>query len=480
MTPFPLPSGALNYLDRNQYIHNMEIVSFLEGPQTAGGEPLMAMWARGNQRLLPAGEAWVDISDPRNPSEIRVSGAEVGGCIAHNTRLGRWLMLTDAGQPNTVPFPEYPYGQYHESYRRRAESYTGLRGIRVYDITDPTSPNLLSEFSTGEKGGGTHMNFYDGGRYAYLDASWSDQLRMEDVGRPVSAAMMIVDLNDPENIAEVARWHFPGQIFGEEDDLYDRYWWAGSKMAWSSSHGGPVVPVRVEDGGRLGYAGFGHYGMVVFDLSDIRNPREIGVARWDFEPLGGIPYHTVYPVIAPSGHPLENIVLGIPEPLIPDCREPYKAQQVIDVSDPTDPRIVGLFPRPTPPEEAPYEDFCLSRGRFGTHNIQCWVAPGTSQPEIVVTTWFNAGVRVHDISDPAQPREVAYFIPPRGGEMDDYRSWRRGDTETVFVEWDRNLIWVGTHAGSYCLSCPALGAPVLRPQVIDHWTRPHLNAGWDD
>ncbi len=63
--------------------------------------------------------------------------------------------------------------------------------------------------------------------------------------------------------------------------------------------------------------------------------------------------------------------------------------------------------------------------------------------------------------------------------MEEYDSWRRGDTETVFIEWDRNLLWVGTHACTYCLSCPAIGTPVLEPLVIDRWTVPHGNRGWD-
>jgi len=78
-----------------------------------------------------------------------------------------------------------------------------------------------------------------------------------------------------------------------------------------------------------------------------------------------------------------------------------------------------------------------------------------------------------------RPREIARYLPPRGGEIEEYNSWRRGDTETVFVEWDRNLMWVGTHAGTYCLSSPALGEPVLRPHQIERWTVPHGNRGWD-
>src|ERR1700732_4812794 len=48
----PLPLGSLTYLDKKQYIHNMEIVAHLPGATISGGEPLMAMWAKGEQRLL--------------------------------------------------------------------------------------------------------------------------------------------------------------------------------------------------------------------------------------------------------------------------------------------------------------------------------------------------------------------------------------------------------------------------------------------
>ena len=65
--PFRLPPGALHDLDRKQYIHNMEIHAHLPGASVAGGEPLMAMWAKGKQRLLPAGGGLVDVSDAKNP-----------------------------------------------------------------------------------------------------------------------------------------------------------------------------------------------------------------------------------------------------------------------------------------------------------------------------------------------------------------------------------------------------------------------------
>jgi hypothetical protein len=108
------------------------------------------------------------------------------------------------------------------------------------------------------------------------------------------------------------------------------------------------------------------------------------------------------------------------------------------------------------------------------------VQPGTSKPTLVAMTWFNAGIRFFDISDPTHPKEVGWFVPPRDGDMNKYETWWRGTTENVFVEWDRNLIWIGTHEGTYCLSCPALGKPVLEPRKIDKWSLAHCNKGWDD
>ena len=177
---------------------------------------------------------------------------------------------------------------------------------------------------------------------------------------------------------------------------------------------------------------------------------------------------------------MKNILIGVPETVEPDCREPYKVVQIIDANDPRNLRIVGWLPRPKPPKEAPYADFCQARGRFGWHNTNAWVQPGAARPEIIAMTAFNAGVRLYDLSDPTQPKELAYFVPPRDGDIEKYETWFRGTAETVFIEWDRNLIWMSTHEGTYCLSSPALGKPIFEPRKVERWSVPHVNAGWDD
>lgn len=474
--PFRLPMGSLTYLDRNQYIHNMELIVHVEDARISGGEPQMNMWAKGERRLIQANDGWFDVTDAKKPVSIKTK-VRTGGCVAYNEKLKKWLMMSTAAQPLTSANPEHPYGRWDDEYRKKAESYSGLRGVRTYDVTNPEDPKLLCEFSTGKTGSGTHMNFYDGGRYALVDAGWSNEFRMENAQRPNGNGFMLLDLADPANVQEVSRWHIPGQLYSEEAQ-YRKYWFAGDHASWTSSHGG-LIPKRLEEGGKMAFCGFGHFGMVLMDLADPKNPKVISQYRPAHETMGGIPFHTIFPVHAGSNPKLQNLIIATAETVEPDCREPFKPVQVIDVKDLAKPHLVSMFPRAVAPPEAPYPDFCLARGRFGTHNTGSWIAPGTARPEIIVLACFNAGVQVWDIADPTQPRQVAYFIPPHIGKIEDYESWRRSESETAFVEWDRKIIWLSGPAGTYGLSCPALGQASTAPAKIANWTVPHANRGWD-
>ncbi len=138
--------------------------------------------------------------------------------------------------PHQSTTPEYPHGQYDKELRDKVLAYKGLRGIRNYDITDPMKPIMLQEYNTGEKGNGTHHNFYDGGQYAIFDCGWDDQLRLENHQRPYSNAIMIVDMSDPSNVKEVSKWWVPGQRLGEEEE-YKKYSFAGDHTSWTGNHG---------------------------------------------------------------------------------------------------------------------------------------------------------------------------------------------------------------------------------------------------
>ena len=49
--------------------------------------------------------------------------------------------------------------------------------------------------------------------------------------------------------------------------------------------------------------------------------------------------------------------------------------------------------------------------------------------------------------------------------------------DSVFVEWDRKLIWLGTNNGLYLLSSEDLGEPVLEALEVSEWSLDGLNAG---
>jgi len=254
-------------------------------------------------------------------------------------------------------------------------------GVLIWDVQDPESPALLGAHRTG--GSGTHRNFYDGGRYMHLAT-----------GAPgyEGNIYQIVDIDDPARAKEVARWWLPGQWRdgGETDAPPD-----------TSLHGGAYVE------GSLAYLPYGGAGLVILDVSDVRTPRLVG--RLGFSPPfpGFIGVHTAVPL------PARKLVVVNSEAIAENCDEPVGFAGIVDVADPRAPRLISLFPTPAPPAGAPFRNFCERGGRFGPHNQHQpqHQAALASVDDLVHLTYFNAGLRLVDISDPHLPREVGYFVP---------------------------------------------------------------------
>jgi len=276
-------------------------------------------------------------------------------------------------------------------------------------------------------------------------------------------------VSDPTQPKFIANWWLPGQRDGEEEE-YKKWREYGDKKSFTTLHGPMYVPQKVEDGGRYGYSAYSAFGMMIHDLSDIKNPKLIGRFYPKMKP-GAIPFHTIDIARLNRGFVITN-----PEALNPDCNEPYQPLWVVDVKDPTKPKSIAQLPVPVSPADAPYRTFCDKRGRFGSHNPPHMKAPGRPDPNFTAYSFFNAGVQLFDIRNPAQPHNVGYFIPPQPGSLDDYLSYPR-DTDNVFVEWDRRLMWVATGTGIYLITSPALGKPMLEPTSVKQWSLPGLNVG---
>jgi hypothetical protein len=82
---------------------------------------------------------------------------------------------------------------------------------------------------------------------------------------------------------------------------------------------------------------------------------------------------------------------------------------VVDIRKETNPIPVATFF----PEREKYFD---RPGRFGAHNILEDVRSEGPWANIVFLTYFNAGLRAVDVSDPLRPKEVGCYVPELSGE----------------------------------------------------------------
>lgn len=305
----------------------------------------------------------VDVSDPTDPRLVgHVDGPEHSW--TYQVQVADGLMIGALERPS----PGWGYDP----------ALTTEVGILLYDVaTDPARPALISHYDTG--GRGSHRNYYAGGQYAYL-ATEADGF--------TGNILSIIDVSDPAHVTETGRWWEPGQhVAGGET--------GGSK--WGL-HG----PAHVV--GDLAYCGWGQYGLLIVDVSDKAAPTSVSRVRFgDFgSPLG---VHTAYHygdyVVANSEALGEGDTEGLPYVV------------AVEVRDPASPRIASWFPAPYPEEATGLRCYQDKGGRHGPHNQhQYQGVPGTlNDPTRVYLTYFNAGLRVFDFTEPLRPAEIAHYVP---------------------------------------------------------------------
>lgn len=254
-------------------------------------------------------------------------------------------------------------------------------GLLIWDLSEPDAPVVAGRFRTG--GNGTHRNFYDGGslvHLASLPAGYQGHV------------YAIVDISDPSRPREIGRWSLPGQ------------WLAGGEGGVPDGTG-LHAPYVVGD---RAYLAYGAAGLIILDIADPSHPREVGRLPLapPFNPV--IAAHTSVPL------PDRRLVALNSEAIEEGCDEPLGFAGLVDVSVESSPRVVSMFPLPEPPPHKPYRNFCEHGGRFGPHNLhQAQGNPALLQrDDILFLTYFNAGLRVYDITDPRLPREIGSFLPP--------------------------------------------------------------------
>jgi hypothetical protein len=301
------------------------------------------------------GTSIVDVRDPQSPCLVKQLPVP-DGIHSHKVQI--------VGDTLLVNYEKYKGG-------------TGQGGLKVFDLSNPTDPREVAFLKMSGKG--VHRMTWFEGNYAYVTGSqegWNDQF------------LMIVDLSDRANPHEVGRFWMPGQHTAGGEQLN-------------------LPPGRVNKlhhaiprGDRL-YCGWWSLGLVILDIADKTQPKLI--SHLDFGAWQSDCTHTALPL------PGRDIVITTDESTANECQEVAKHVRVVDISDEKNPKEVSHFP-------IPGGDYPVRGGRFGPHNLH-EQRPGTpADPNTVYVTYFNGGIRVYDVTIPAVPQEIAYFVPeaPQG------------------------------------------------------------------
>ncbi len=272
-------------------------------------------------------------------------------------------------------------------------------GFRIFDISDPTTPQELAYQKTG--GVGVHRFDMDE-RYAYISTE-AEGFR--------GNILIIYDLAEPSRRQEVPRWWMPGQNVA-----------AGEAPHWRG------VRRRVHHGLRHGdrlWVSCWHAGAWVVDISDIHNPRTLGT--YEYHPPFPEPTHTFLKMpqkldgreIALVGDEQHDYIKGQPPAFL----------WIMDVSDPANIKPLSTFH--VSPLDTPYAG---AGGRFGLHQFQEHV-----EDSLIYAAWFSGGLRIIDVADPSRPREVGSYVPaPLGQEPPPQSNDVDVDEQGLIYLLDRN------------------------------------------
>jgi hypothetical protein len=353
----------------------------------------------------PHGTTVVDVADPANPKVIATLELDDAYSHTHKVRIAGDLMITNVEMNNrhllrrgserlaqaqaklAAALGRAPTDAEVAAEMKLKERDVPLirdfirngydqGGFKVWDISDKSKPRMLCHQKTF--GFGVHRFDMDE-RYAYISTE------MEGF---IGNILVIYDLKNPAKPEEIAKWWMPGQHLA-----------GGEKPTWSGYKNRLHHALRVGD---EMWASCWHAGLRVIDVSDIRKPRTVG--SYDYHPPFPEPTHTVLKVPFKLGGRDVAVVMDEEHDHVPGRL--HAGMWLFDVSDFADIKPISMF-------HVSELDSPWSRvGRFGAHQ------PAEHMKDSrVYATWFSGGLRIIDIADPAQPREVGHFIPePSAGQ----------------------------------------------------------------
>ena len=264
-------------------------------------------------------------------------------------------------------------------------------GVDLFDVSVPESPKLISHFDcSGPHSRGVHALWFVDGETIHMSAGSGD---FEPTNPLDDQFYRILDVRNPSKPTEIGRWWYPGTRVGDSVPPPQRL--KGILDTGFRAHNTNVFPSHPDKA----YVGYIDGGGFVLDIS---KPSDIKVlSHWNHSPpLNGF-IHTVLPLFD------RNLWIVSDECVQDGGLDWPKLVWVLDSRDEKNPVPLGTFPTPE------LDAFVKRGGRYGAHNLHenlpgpCSFVSDT----LIIGTFFNAGVRVFDTSNPFRVEEVAYYVP---------------------------------------------------------------------
>ncbi|MCP5087208.1 MAG: hypothetical protein GY952_10450 [Rhodobacteraceae bacterium] len=394
------------------YARNMKLIGHSDQGGRADGVQLMVNKGFAiTGHMFSKGFSVIDVRDPCNPKPVNYIPAPTNTWNLHLQAHGDLLLVVNAKDMfAAAEFQDeknYYKGALGEKVGTADTSTSKSRdwtaGMAVYDIANPAEPRQIGFMPV--EGGGVHRIWYVGGQWAYASVLFDGY---------TDYIFIAIDMSDPTNPKEVGRYWLPGMHVAGGEALGD-----------PSQRGGLHHPIVHGD---TAYCAWRDAGLVVLDVADRTSPKLITHRNWS-PPYGG-GTHNALPL------PDRDLLVVADESVLDNCEDGLKYIWMFDIREPSNPVSISTFPTP---EEADYP----SKGaHFGPHNIYENRPDGMISSETIFSTYQNAGIRVTDITNAYQPKEIAALVPPAPNRLMDHRPGR----PLVIQSCD---VWVSTEGLIY-------------------------------
>jgi hypothetical protein len=407
---------AASKLPKPDFAKNMKII----GHSDQGGRPdgVQLMVNKGFAyigHMFSKGFSVVDVRDPKNPKPVEYVAAPHNTWNIHLQTHGDLLLVINAKDMFAAAEFQDEKAYYTGQIGKKVGTASGAAaardwtaGMAVYDISTAGKPKKIGFMPV--KGGGVHRIWYTGGRYAYASAlldGFTDYI------------FITIDMKDPTNPIEVGRYWLPGMNEA-----------AGEVPATTRRAGLHHATVH----GDVAYGAWRDAGLVLIDIKDPTKPSLILHKNWSPPYNGGT--HNVLAL------PDRDLMVVLDEAVLDNYEDGFKPIWMFDVRDLKNPMSISTFPEPA---EADYKN---KGGHFGPHNIYENRPDGFVSSNLIFATYQNAGVRVFDISNAYQPKQVGAFVPPEPLALADRRPNRKKVIQTCDVYVDKaGLIYANDYNG---------------------------------